>query len=72
MSATALSPRAFLLLLLLAVMFGGNHVAARLAFNDGVDVATAVALRSGATTLYSEDMQHGRRFGSLTITNPFI
>lgn len=30
------------------------------------------ALRSGATTLYSEDMQHGRRFGSLTITNPFI
>ena len=51
MSATALSPRAFLLLLLLAVMFGGNHVAARLAFNDGVDVATAVALRSGATAL---------------------
>lgn len=30
------------------------------------------ALRSGATTLYSEDLQDGRRFGSLTITNPFI
>lgn len=30
------------------------------------------ASRSGATTLYSEDLQHGRRFGSLTITNPFI
>jgi predicted nucleic acid-binding protein len=30
------------------------------------------ALRSGATTLYSEDLQHGQRFGSLTITNPFF
>lgn len=39
------------MLLLLATMFGGNHVAARLAFNDGVDVATAVALRSTATAL---------------------
>lgn len=29
------------------------------------------ALRSGAATLYSEDMQHGQRFGPLTITNPF-
>jgi hypothetical protein len=47
----SLSPRAFLMLLLLACMFGGNHVAARFAFNDGVDVATAVTLRSGATAL---------------------
>jgi drug/metabolite transporter (DMT)-like permease len=39
------------MLLLLAAMFGGNHVAARFAFNDGVDVATAVTLRSGATAL---------------------
>jgi drug/metabolite transporter (DMT)-like permease len=51
MSAPTLSPRAFLMLLLLAAMFGGNHVAARFAFNDGVDVATAVTLRSGATAL---------------------
>ncbi len=29
------------------------------------------AQRSGATTLYSEDMQHGRHFGSLTLVNPF-
>lgn len=29
------------------------------------------ALKSGATTLYSEDMQHGQRMGSLTIINPF-
>jgi drug/metabolite transporter (DMT)-like permease len=48
-AAPTLSLRAFLMLLLLAWMFGGNHVAARLAFNDGVDVATAVALRSGVT-----------------------
>lgn len=51
MTAPSLSPRAFAMLLLLACMFGGNHVAARFAFNDGVDVATAVALRSGATAL---------------------
>jgi drug/metabolite transporter (DMT)-like permease len=51
MSTTALSPRAFVMLLLLAAMFGGNHVAARFAFNDGVDVATAVTLRSGVTAL---------------------
>jgi drug/metabolite transporter (DMT)-like permease len=51
MSAPTLSPRAFVMLLLLAAMFGGNHVAARFAFNDGVDVATAVTLRSGATAL---------------------
>lgn len=30
------------------------------------------ALRSGATTLLSEDMQHGRRYGRLTIRNPFL
>jgi drug/metabolite transporter (DMT)-like permease len=49
--APALSPRAFLTLLLLACMFGANHVAARFAFNHGVDVATAVAVRSLATAL---------------------
>ena len=32
-------------------MMGANHVAARLAFNHGVDVATAVAVRSMATAL---------------------
>lgn len=30
------------------------------------------AMRSGATTLLSEDMQHGRKFGLLTVRNPFI
>lgn len=30
------------------------------------------AIRAGATTLYSEDMQHGRHFGGLTLMNPFL
>jgi predicted nucleic acid-binding protein len=30
------------------------------------------AMRSGATTLLSEDMQHGQRFGLLTVRNPFL
>jgi drug/metabolite transporter (DMT)-like permease len=51
MTPPSLSPRAFVMLLLVATMFGGNHVAARFAFNDGVDVATAVTLRSAGTAL---------------------
>ncbi len=50
-AAVAPSPRAFITLLLLACMFGGNHVAARVALDHGVDVATAVAVRSLATAL---------------------
>ena len=42
----ALNRAAFITLLLVACMFGANHVAARLAFNNGLDVATAVAVRS--------------------------
>ncbi|MBK6854902.1 MAG: DMT family transporter [Burkholderiales bacterium] len=49
MSTTTLSPRAFVTLLLLACMFGANHVAARVAIDHGVDVATAVAVRSLGT-----------------------
>jgi drug/metabolite transporter (DMT)-like permease len=45
----AISGAAFATLLLIALMMGANHVAARIAFNDGVDVATAVAIRSGVT-----------------------
>jgi drug/metabolite transporter (DMT)-like permease len=47
----ALSGVAFATLLLIALIMGGNHVAARLAFNNGVDVATAVFFRSGLTVL---------------------
>jgi drug/metabolite transporter (DMT)-like permease len=37
------------MLMLLACMFAGNHVAARIALDHGVDVATAVAVRSLVT-----------------------
>jgi len=47
----ALSGTAFATLLLIAFMMGANHVAARLAFDHGVDVATAVCLRSTITAL---------------------
>ncbi|MBK0391446.1 DMT family transporter [Ramlibacter algicola] len=47
----ALSGAAFATLLLIAVMMGANHVAARIAFNNGVDVATAVVFRSTVTAL---------------------
>jgi drug/metabolite transporter (DMT)-like permease len=47
----ALSGAAFATLLLIAFVMGANHVAARVAFDHGVDVATAVAARSAATAL---------------------
>ncbi len=47
----ALSATAFATLLLIALMMGANHVAARVAFNNGVDVTTAVAFRSIITAL---------------------
>jgi drug/metabolite transporter (DMT)-like permease len=45
----AISGTAFATLLLIALMMGANHVAARVAFNHGVDVATAVVFRSLVT-----------------------
>ncbi len=50
-TSQALPLTAFATLLLIALMMGANHVAARLAFNHGVDVATAVAFRSVVTAL---------------------
>lgn len=50
-SPRALSRAAFITLLLVACMFGANHVSARLAFNNGLDVATAVAVRSLVTAV---------------------
>ena len=32
----------------------------------------AAAIEAGCDTLFTEDMQHGRKFGSLTIVNPFL
>ena len=48
-SPKAISGTAFATLLLIAMMMGANHVAARIAFNHGVDVATAVVFRSSVT-----------------------
>ena len=48
---TALSITAFATLLLIALLMGANHVAARTAFDHGVDVTTAVAVRSIVTAL---------------------
>ena len=47
----SLSSAAFGNLLLIAFMMGANHVAARTAFNHGVDVVTAVTVRSVVTAL---------------------
>jgi drug/metabolite transporter (DMT)-like permease len=47
----ALSGTAFATLLLIALMMGANHVSARFAFNNGVDVVTAVSFRSALTAL---------------------
>jgi len=47
----ALSGSAFATLLLITFMMGANHVAARVAFDHGVDVATAVSVRSTITAL---------------------
>jgi drug/metabolite transporter (DMT)-like permease len=49
--ARAISGAAFATLLLIALMMGANHVAARIAFNNGVDVATAVVFRSVTTAV---------------------
>lgn len=40
------------LLLLIATTFASNHVAARVAFDHGVNVATAVAVRSSSTAIF--------------------
>ena len=48
-AAGTLSTSAFATLLLIAFMMGANHVAARVAFEHGVDVVTAVAVRSTVT-----------------------
>jgi drug/metabolite transporter (DMT)-like permease len=47
----ALSLTAFLTLFLIGMMMGANHVAARIAFANGLDVTTAVTVRSLSTAL---------------------
>jgi predicted nucleic acid-binding protein len=43
-----------------------NH---RLHFYDALIIAAAI--EAGCDTLFTEDLQHGRKFGDLTIVNPF-
>jgi drug/metabolite transporter (DMT)-like permease len=50
-SSRSLTGVAFATLLLIALMMGANHVAARFAFDSGVSVATAVLFRSGITAV---------------------
>ena len=54
-------------LLVTASLLQDNH---KLSWWDAIVIEGA--LRSGATTLLSEDLQHGRRFGTLTVRNPFV
>jgi predicted nucleic acid-binding protein len=42
----------------------------RLSFYDALIVAAAI--EAGCETLFTEDMQHGRTIGGLTIVNPFL
>jgi predicted nucleic acid-binding protein len=50
-----------------AVALARDH---SLAFYDALILAAAI--EADCETLYSEDFQHGRRFGDLTIVNPFL
>jgi predicted nucleic acid-binding protein len=42
----------------------------RISYWDALIVEAAI--RSGATTLYTEDMHHGTRYGELRLVNPFL
>jgi predicted nucleic acid-binding protein len=50
----------------LAISLAKNHT---LSFYDALIVAAAID--AGSKVLLTEDMQHGRKFGSLRIENPF-
>jgi predicted nucleic acid-binding protein len=41
-----------------------------LSCRDGAIVAAAATLE--APTLYTEDLQHGQRFGRVRVVNPFL
>ena len=42
----------------------------KLSFYDALIVASALSV--GCKRLYSEDLQHGQKFGALEIVNPFL
>ena len=47
----------------------GIHSTLRYRMFDSLIIAAALA--SGASELFSEDLQHGQKIGSLTLRNPF-
>jgi predicted nucleic acid-binding protein len=46
------------------------HRRYRLSWYDSLIVAAAQ--QAGCKRLYSEDLQHGQQFGTMTIHNPFL
>lgn len=54
-----------------AIVKRGAEISHRfhLSYWDGAIIAAAEA--AGATTLYTEDLSHGQRYGSVTAVNPF-
>jgi predicted nucleic acid-binding protein len=50
-----------------AVALARDHL---IAFYDALILASALSAR--CTTLYTEDLQHGRRFGDCAVVNPFL
>ncbi|HEY4114674.1 MAG TPA: PIN domain-containing protein [Rhizomicrobium sp.] len=55
-----------------AIVRNGIRISQRyhISYWDGAIVAAAEAL--GATTLYSEDLNHGQMYGSVQVINPFL
>lgn len=47
------------------------HIHARYKLSWYDSLIVAAALSAGCDTLYSEDLQHGLRIGTLTVRNPF-
>jgi predicted nucleic acid-binding protein len=58
------------------VALSTHEFAVSLARRDGFDIYDALilaaAIEADCETLFSEDFQHGRRFGDLIVVNPFL
>lgn len=50
-----------------ALQLASRH---KLAWYDSLIIASAI--EGQCAVLYSEDLQHGRRFGDLAVENPFL
>ncbi len=74
--ATALAEFRLLVAEVRPVAESTHDIAVALAREHGLDIydalIVAAALEAGCDRLYSEDLQHGRRFGDCVIVNPFV